>query len=328
MARFRPLLPRLPLLAALVALPGPLAARDDPSGKAAADAAAEAVEYIRFVPEGKNAGRLETAVATFEGAQGVEVHLVAAVHVGDRRYYEELNRLFEGYEALLYEMIKDGEAAQDPPKRGEGPPVPAGKSEESPRSQSLLSVFQRGLKDVLGLEFQLDAVDYSRKNFVHADMNWETFSKLQKERGENLLTLMLRVLLDDLRRQSQGDDAGQISGIDLLKVFLSRDRSRSLKLLLARQFKDIEGRLASIEGEKGSVIVAERNKVALSVLRKALDGGKKRVGIFYGGAHMPDMERRLVEAFGLKRKSVRWLVAWDLPAPPPPPAKEPAEEPR
>jgi hypothetical protein len=254
--------------------------------------------YIRFVTQGKDGGRLEAAVVTFE-KKDLRVHLVAAVHVADKAYYEELNRIFEKYDALLYEMVKPREVEPDDPGK----------------SQSLISIFQRGLKDTLGLEFQLDAVDYSRKNFVHADLDSETFQKLQLERGENLFTLMLRALLDDLRRKGQGKDSAELNGFDLLTVFLSRDRSRSFKLLLARQFKDIEGRLAGMEGERGSVILTERNKAALEVLKRTIRQGKKDIGIFYGGAHMPDLERRLKEELGFERKATRWLVAWDIPAP-------------
>jgi len=124
---------------------------------------------------------------------------------------------------------------------------------------------------------------------------------------------MMRALLDDLRRKSQGKAAEDLNGFDLLKVFLSRDRSRSLKLLLARQFKDIEGRLAGMEGERGSVILTERNKAAFEVLKKTIGQGKKEIGIFYGGAHLPDLERRLKEELGFERKDTRWLLAWDMP---------------
>src|SRR5262245_32091350 len=265
-------------------------------GEPARGPAEEGPGYIRFLPRSQDAGRLEAAVVTFE-KKDLRVHLVAAVHVADRAYYEELNRMFEKYDAVLYEMVKPREVEPDDPGK----------------SQNLISIFQRGLKDTLGLEFQLDAIDYSRKNFIHADLDSETFQRLQAERGENLFTLMMRALLDDLRRKSQGKAAEDLNGFDLLRVFLSRDRSRSLKLLLARQFKDIEGRLAGMEGERGSVILTERNKAAFEVLKKTIGQGKKEIGIFYGGGHLPDLERRLREDLGFERKATRWLVAWNIP---------------
>jgi len=169
------------------------------------------------------------------------------------------------------------------------------------------------MKDLLGLEYQLDAIDYSRPNFVHADMDLQTFEALQRDRGENLFTLMLKEILADMKRQAQGDTSGDINPFELMAALLSRDRSRSLKLLLARNFQDIEARTAGLEGENGTVILTERNKVAIEAVRKALDSGKRRLGVFFGGAHMKDLERRLGE-MGFRRTAGRWLVAWDIPA--------------
>ena len=43
-----------------------------------------------------------------------------------------------------------------------------------------------------------------------------------------------------------------------------------------------------------------------------LAAGKRRLGIFYGAGHLPDMEKRLEKDFGLKRQSTTWLTAWDM----------------
>ena len=69
-----------------------------------------------------------------------------------------------------------------------------------------------------------------------------------------------------------------------------------------------------LEGEDGSTIIGQRNRKALEVLRRELKNGKKRIGIFYGAGHLPDMEKRLAEGFGLypNKKSIKWLTAWDM----------------
>ncbi len=253
-------------------------------------------DFIRFVEEGEHAGHLDSAIVTYRRGDGVAVHLVAALHVGEKSYYKKLSEAFETYDALLYEMVKPKDL-----------PV-----EETGRSQSALSMFQRWLKDALDLEFQLDAIDYTRKNFIHADMDPDTFFALQKERGESIFTLMLRALQNDLARASRGEKTAQITIIDLIRIFTSKDRSRELKLVLGRQFEDIESQLAGFEGEKGSVILTERNKVAIKVLLETIERGKKTIGIFYGGGHMRDLEARLVKELGFKKVESRWLVAWDM----------------
>ena len=59
-------------------------------------------------------------------------------------------------------------------------------------------------------------------------------------------------------------------------------------------------------------VITECNKVALKVLDEQIAAGKKRIGIFYGRGHMPDMERRLIADVGVHRDNERWLVAWNL----------------
>ena len=70
--------------------------------------------------------------------------------------------------------------------------------------------------------------------------------------------------------------------------------------------------MTGVEGEHGTVIIAERNKIALSVLEKQIAAGKKKLAIFYGSAHLPDMQKRLL-AMGFTRVNHEWITAWNLP---------------
>jgi hypothetical protein len=70
--------------------------------------------------------------------------------------------------------------------------------------------------------------------------------------------------------------------------------------------------MAIFEGADGSTIITERNKKCFAVLQKEIDKGHKRIGVFYGAGHLPDMQQRLADDFGLKRAGETWLVAWDL----------------
>jgi len=75
-------------------------AADKPEKKDALDN--EPAQWMRFTEDNKGNGKLEVGVGTYKNDQGVTVHLVGAVHIGDKKYYEELNKDFEGYDALLY----------------------------------------------------------------------------------------------------------------------------------------------------------------------------------------------------------------------------------
>jgi hypothetical protein len=70
-----------------------------------------------------------------------------------------------------------------------------------------------------------------------------------------------------------------------------------------------------MEGKKGTVLIAERNKAALRALERAIGEGRKNIGIFYGAAHMHGIEATLLKEMGFARTGVEWRTAWDMRAP-------------
>lgn len=260
----------------------------------------EPAKFLRFVEEGKTGGRLETAIATYTNDQGQKVHLVAAVHIADAGYYESLNKIFEGYDALLYEMVKP----KDMELGGKG-------IEQGDGGVSIIRLVQRTLKTFLDLDYQLDGIDYGRKNFVHADLTAEEFERLQDERGESIFGMMLQQMLREMMK-GDASKAAQMDPMELLSALGSPDGARQLKLLLAKQFEHMDEMVENMEGPNGSVLLTERNKAALKALKQQLSAGKKNLGIFYGAAHMKDLERRLIDELGFKRTNVEYRIAWDL----------------
>jgi hypothetical protein len=264
-------------------------------------AAQEPTKFLRFVEEGRDGGRLETAVATYKNANGVTVHLVGAVHIADTGYYVALNKMFEGYDALLYEMVKPADM---------GAPTRRDAAAEEANGISLVHILQKGMKTFLDLDYQLDGIDYSKKNFVHADLTAEEFNRMQDERGESIFGLMLQQMMKELMKGENGA-AQEMDPMQLLAALSSEDSARQLKLILARQFQNMDEMVAGLEGPNGSVLVTERNKKALAVLKETIAAGKKNIGIFYGAAHLKDMEKRLAD-MGFKRTGVEYRVAWDM----------------
>lgn len=276
-------------------------------------------EFIRFKPDGKGGGTLDTAIASYRNADGVVVHLVAAVHVGERSYFRGLSETFDTYDALLYELVKPKDAG--PPgarEQAADEPAEAGLEVEAPRVRGGAAIggIQTFMTNVLKLEFQLDSIDYSRPNFVHADLDVETFNAKQEERDESLFGLMLRSILSEMRRQRAGaPGAPAITIFDILAAMKSPDSARQYKLLLAPQFTHMEAQIAGIEGEEGSVLISERNKAALKVLEETMAKGTKSIGIFYGAGHMRGIEDALLGEMGFERIGVEWRVAWDMRTP-------------
>jgi hypothetical protein len=287
--------------------------------------------FIRFSDDGHGGGTLDTAIATYRNADGVVVHLVAALHVGEPSYYRDLSSTFETYDALLYEMVKPRDLDLSAPARAQdeddnAPAVPATRPHaastrplrrgEGTRVEGagVIGGLQTFMRDVLKLDFQLEAIDYSRPNFVHADLDAEAFNELRHKRGETWTGLMFRSTLRQIRRQFEGEGAPPITGFDLLAAMRSPDSARQYKLLLARQLSDVEGQLEGFdgEGEDSTVLITERNKAALRVLTRTIAEGKHNIGIFYGAGHMRGIQEALVDRMGFKLTSVEWRVAWEM----------------
>ncbi len=225
------------------------------------------------------------------------VDLVAAVHVAEKSYFEQLNRAFATYDAVLYELVAPA-----------GTRVPTG----GRKSDSPVSALQNGMKHMLELEFQLDVIDYSPNNLVHADMSPKQFADLMQQRGESTFGMFLRMMGYAMARQHASEKG--LNNAQLLMALFDKNRALALKRIMAEQFEDMEGALLAVEGPKGSTMISERNKVALKVLGKQIAAGKRKIAIFYGAGHMPDMLKRLRDDFRLKPVETRWLDAWHLKA--------------
>jgi len=283
---------------ALLSSPG-LAAK--PDGERAADQD-EAPKWLRIERDDDGEPTaLQTAIVRYQpkdGEAGPVVDLVGAIHVADRQYYENLNKEFKNYDVLLYELVAPEKAV---PKRGQGG-----------RSTHAVGAMQNGMKDMLELEHQLGWIDYQQKNFVHADMTPEQFSKSMSDRGESFLQMFFRMMGHSIAMQSKQQAQGKNTDIQLLAALFAKDRALRLKRVMADQFQDMEMMMVGFSGPDGSTLITERNKVALEVLQAQLDGGKKKLAIFYGAGHMKDMDERLQKDFGLEPVETRWITAWDL----------------
>ncbi|MGK0154651.1 MAG: hypothetical protein ACI9SE_001604 [Neolewinella sp.] len=254
-------------------------------------------DFVRFVKVG-DGGHLDTAVTTYE-KDGVKVIFYGAVHIADRAIFQEMNKRFKTCDALLYELVgpEDYRPTKDREQSGFNP----------------VSMLQQGMKQSMGLTFQLDEVDYQPENFVHADMTPDEFQSSMLERGESLMSIMFDMMANGMKMQQAQQDADEESSkppekFDLVKAFRSREGQHLMRVTFAAQLEQMEMLAA---GGDGSTLLEGRNEKCLRVLRREIGKGKKRLGIYYGAAHLPHLEMRLVEDMGFKKVAHEWLVAWD-----------------
>ena len=256
-------------------------------------------EFIQFVDEPNNKA-LQVSIVRYQPRVGGDqyVDLVGAVHVGDKQYYQDLNELFKNYDAVLYELVAP-----------EGTYIPKGgiQSEE----KSIISNIQLGMKDVLGLTFQMEEVDYTPKHFVHADFSPAEFKASMDVKGESIFSMIFKVWRASFTQQLTGQASS--SNLDLIMALMSADRQNALKTLMARELANSDGVMQALEGAEGSSIIAERNKKALQVLKQAMQNNQqKSFAIFYGAAHLSDFHQRLVSDFDMVQVTTRWVDAWKL----------------
>ena len=242
---------------------------------------------------------LQTVIAKYvpaSGAKGVEIDLVAVVHIGEKAYYERLNKEFEKYDTVLYELVAP--EGIKPPKSGEQ------------KSDNPLAMLQQGMKFFLRLEHQLEVVDYGKANFIHADLSLDGLRKAMKDRGEDEMIVILKVFAELMQKMREGADKPglQAPDINLLELLLNPSK---LKRIFAEQLVEAGGD-AGFGRTFNQLVVIDRNKACLDVLKQQLKAGKKKIAIFYGAAHMPDFDKRLKDEVGVKRTTNEWIDAWSL----------------
>lgn len=247
---------------------------------------------------------LETSITRYEltneKGERITVDLIGAVHIGEADYFKSLNKRFERYEGLLYELVAP-----------EGTVIPKGGRGEN-IGMNPVAAMQVGMQNVLGLEFQLNHIDYTKKNFIHADMSPEEFGKSMEENEESISGYALKAIGQSMAMQAAGKGDNSLG---MLMAMFSKNKEIKLRRSFADQMQQMEGGLIMFEGKDGSTIIDHRNAKCMEVLEREIAAGKKNLAIFYGAGHLPDMQRRLTSDFKMTRGGQSWIKAWDLKIP-------------
>lgn len=287
--RFLPLLPFL-LFAPVLAAQPPQTSPATPSPSPRA--------FVRYL-EGDDGGHVDVLVATY-GKGDATLTLHAALHIADAEHYAALQQRFTKFDALLYELIADAETRPHPGERDGG--------------DSWLTMLQSGMGGGLQLATQMKAIDYRQKNFVHADMTPEEFEQALEKAGKSVFGEMIGTP-DDPDREKEA----QQRRLDIVAAFRKGRGAHEVRLMGARL---ITGQLTQPgESREPTVLIEARNERCLDVLAREVTAGRRKLGIYYGAAHMPHLERRLVQDLGWKPLGEEWVQAWDCRA-----SRFPAEE--
>ncbi|MDJ0812236.1 MAG: hypothetical protein QNJ23_00795 [Woeseiaceae bacterium] len=265
----------------------------------AAAAQQTAPEFARVDHDADQRPRaLQMSIASYVPVSGdglLQVDLVGAIHIGDPAYYAELNERFRDYDVLLYELIA--------PEGGVS-------GNQLEKRKGLLSSTQIGMTKMLDLSFQLDEVDYDAANFVHADLTPTELRASMEERGESLYVYFWRIFFATLNEYAK-DPLG-LRDMQMLSGMLSSGQDDSFKVMIAYEMTNLDSVEEMLGDDSTNAVIGARNQRAVDVLKREIEAGARRIGIFYGVAHMPDIEERLFDQLDLEWESTDWVDAWQL----------------
>lgn len=253
--------------------------------------AQEPESYVRYA-EGETAedGALQTAVATFRHpTRDQVVVLYGVVHVAEADYYAKVQQDLDSYTTVLYEGVAPGK-------------------EEPTEADKSLGEMQKVMGELLGLTFQKDGINYTRQNLVHADM---TMDELKERMGGGTINPMGQ-FMDEKQMASMAPIMKMVAGVGKMLMQANPRMRDQLKRQMANQLANAD--MSALGGQMGEkmhqVILIDRNVVCMKVLEQQLEAQHDgSIAIFYGAAHMPDLEERL-GALGFTLTEKRWMSAW------------------
>jgi len=278
------------------------------------------VACFRLLRDGKTPVSLETSIVTFQGnftdsnqtTRSVAVDLIGAIHFAEPSYYDELNRIFQEYDVVVFEMVVSAGTDFKETIRKE-------REEKKSKGTSILNIVpftQETLANALGFRYQIDGVDYCAPNLKRGDADVEEFLAKLISNGD-LVNFCLSALIGAFLNESNGEIESWA-----LVMLCAKDKRLAGRRLLALNLESSDKGKFVVDASKTAesealsdddALIAFRNQKALDVVRRELKKGKTKIAIFYGAAHLPDFARRLEQDFGMKQTSeTRWTRAWNM----------------
>ena len=308
------------LLATLLLAPG---CSTSQRARAGASTAPPPEAYVRIDNTDSNLVQLQIAVRKFLPARhkGPTIWLAGVSHIGESNYYAALQRHLDAQRLVLFEGVSGpSEAGADAlPVTNAVPPSASRDSAPAPAKAG--STLQSSMAAALGLVFQLEAIDYDRPNFLHCDLSVGELRDLIAEQprtpGQPGAGSSFEGLLQVMQGGSWLDSLVQLG----LRFVGANPKLQGLaKLTLIDAICEIQGDPSKLQGlppelkQLLDILLQKRNQKVVETLRAELKQLRRRdaVAIFYGTAHMPDLELRLRRELNYRPAGEFWLTAFSV----------------
>jgi hypothetical protein len=285
----------------------------------------EPASYLRVTGEADGSRRLELASRTLASPEHkkLKVTLLGVSHIGDLSFYKSVQQRLDAADLVLFEGVG----------WGDGPP------KAKPGKTSGVGELQDSLANSMGLVFQLRAIRYDRPHFRNSDMSLRAFtdslSGNKSKLGNNADGEVVSGKPGKVARKGKDDLAAQemmraLSGDSIvfsfvsgaLNIFGKSPKFRGLmKLAMVETLGSLGGDVSTLAKAAGPgmekfmrIALEKRNAIVIKDLEKILKDkeGYGDVVVFYGAAHMLDIERQLSEKFGFASVGEKWLPAFGV----------------
>ena len=250
--------------------------------------------YLRVTEPAPHWRALDIGIREFRPAdgKGPVIALAGASHIGTAAYYKALQRYLDEAGLVLYEGIRPDEHSLPFRQEPEG--------------------IQVVLARALGLVFQIEALSYDREHFRPCDMTMaelraafqEAASEEGFSSGEMLITALLGnsvltraagLLLTLAGSSPEGRAQMRWVLIEALGA-MADDPALAFEMSDAKRLFD--------------VILTRRNEKVLEGIQAALaDDPPAHMAVFYGAAHLGDLEQVLVDELKYRPVRTLWIRA-------------------
>jgi len=302
----------LPICLAATLLLAACATRSETKAPYAVEPLPAPASYVRLL-NSSNTLQLQIAARKFVAARGRHpfIWLVGVSHIGEPQYFSALQNHLEDQTVVLFEGISDSRATA--PTVNSETNVESGPAESS-GDRKKLSSLQVSMAETLGLAFQLEAIDYTRDNFVNSDLSIQEIREIIAQTAAG-------ASFDSLVQMMEGG-----SWLDTILQLAFRFLSASPKLQGLGKLALMET-IAEIQGDPGQmrglpadlkqlleVLIARRNEKVIADLKNKLTDMKPgdSAAIFYGTGHMPDLEIRLRRELNYRPANELWFTAFSV----------------
>jgi hypothetical protein len=266
--------------------------------------------YLRIARPATNITELQVAVRQFVPRDPSKpvVWLAGVSHVGETNYYQSLQKMLNAQDLVLFEGVTDRASR-------------AAGRKSFDRAEEDLGSMQDIMAESLGLAFQLNSIDYERPNFQNSDLTIEQLGQLIAKEGPPGKPSKTAQEFEKLMEMMQGDSlVAALIGAGMKLIGSSPKLQAMMKLMMIEVLGRFEGDMSQFQGlppewqRLVEILIRARNDAVIKDLQAELvkPAPPKTVAIFYGAAHMEDLERRLTRELNYRPGREEWFSAFSV----------------